>query len=155
MFVYHFRLRKGALAAGAAILVLTVALAIFLPGCHREEAAPIVAATEEQRQSFLTELGWSVSSVPIETLDLQLPQQWDGEWKDYVSLQTEQGLPFADYSGQQVRRYTYTVGNYPGVENGVQINLYVCGEQLIGGDVISLGENEFQSGLLFPKQENT
>ncbi len=156
MFVYHFRLRKGVLAAGAAVLALTVALALFLPGCHRDQPpAPIPAATEEQRQSFLADLGWSVSDVPVETLDLQLPQQWDGEWKDYAALQSDQGLPFADHRGQQVRRYTYDVTNYPGVEKGVQLNLYVCGEQLIGGDVISLGENGFQAGLAFPQQEKT
>ncbi len=155
MFVYHFRLRKGVLAAGIAILSLAVCLALFLPGCHSEEAVPIIAATEEQRQAFLADLGWAVSSSPIETLDLQLPPRLEGEWKDYADLQSEQGLPFADYKGQQVHRYTYSVTNYPGVEKGVQINLYICGEQLIGGDVISLGENGFQSGLTFPKQSKT
>ena len=68
MFVYHFRLRKGMLAAGAAILALTVALSIFLPGCHHEESTPIAAATEDQRQSFLADLGWAVNSAPTETL---------------------------------------------------------------------------------------
>lgn len=155
MFVYHFRLRKRMLAAGAAVLALVVVLAVVLPGCRAEENEPIIAGTEEQQLAFLSGLGWAVDATPIETLDLQLPEKWEGDWEDYAKLQSEQGLPFADCKGQQVRRYTYNVTNYPGIEKGVQINLYIWGEQLIGGDVVSLGENGFRAGLVFPKQEKT
>ena len=40
-------------------------------------------------------------------------------------------------------------------EKGVQVNLFVCGDQLIGGDILSLAENGFQTGLAFPKQDKT
>ncbi|MBE6919713.1 MAG: DUF4830 domain-containing protein [Ruminococcaceae bacterium] len=155
MFVYHFRLRKRALAAGAAAIVLVIALAVLLPGCRGSDAAPIAAGTAEQRLAYLTGLGWAVDAEPVETLDLQLPERLEGEWADYAKLQSEQGLPFADCAGQPVRRYTYTVTNYPGIEKGVQANLFICGEQLIGGDIIVLGEGGFQTGLAFPKQEKT
>ena len=156
MFVYHFRLRKQVLAAAAAVVALVIALAIFLPGCRsNRETEPIMAGTEEQRLAFLTGLGWAVEPAPIETLDLQLPEKWEGDWEAYAKLQTEQGLPFADFAGQQVRRYTYNVTNYPGTEKGVQANLFICGDQLIGGDIMALGEGGFQAGLTFPKQEKT
>lgn len=155
MFVFHFRLRKRILAAATAGLVLLLALALVLPGCRTQEAEPIQAATEEQRLAFLTGLGWAVDAEPVETLDLQLPEKLAGDWAAYAQLQADQGLPFGDFAGQAVRRFTYTVTNYPGVENGVQLNLYVCGEQLIGGDVISTGANGFQSGLSFPEQGKT
>lgn len=155
MFVYHFRLRKRVLAAGAAVIAMVVALAVILPGCRKEENSPIILETEEQQRDFLAGLGWVVDPTPIETLDLQLPEQWTADWADYVKLQSDQGLPFSDYKGHPVRRYTYTVTNYPGIEKGVQLNLYLCGAQLVGGDVMSLGENGFQAGLVFPKQEKT
>ena len=155
MFVYHFRLRKSLLAAGAAAAALIIALAVILPGGRPKEATPIMAGTEEQRLAFLTGRGWAVDTAPVETLDLQLPDKWEGDWVDYTKLQAEQGLPFADFKGQQVRRYTYNVTNYPGIEKGVQINLYVWDQQLIGGDLVSLGENGFQAGLVFPKQQKT
>ena len=155
MFVYHFRLRKSLLAAGAAAAALIIALAVILPGCRPKESTPIMAGTEGQRLAFLTGLGWAVDTAPVETLDLQLPDKWEGDWVDYTKLQAEQGLPFADFKGQQVRRYTYNVTNYPGIEKGVQINLYVWDQQLIGGDLVSLGENGFQAGLVFPKQQKT
>lgn len=155
MFVCHFRLRKRLLAAGAAALALLVALVCILPGCRSKETQPITAGTEEQRLAYLESLGWTVEPTPVETLDLRLPDRLEGEWKDYAKVQSDQGLPFSNFAGQSVRRYTYNVTNYPGIEKGVQVNLFVCGEQLIGGDIISLAENGFQTGLAFPKQDKT
>ena len=153
MFVYHFRLRKRMLAAGAAVVALVVALAVVLPGCRAEENDPIIAGTQEQQLAFLSGLGWAVDATPIETLDLQLPQQLSGDWAAYAQLQEEQGLPFLSCAGQQVRRYTYQITNYPGRDRDVQANLYVCNGQLIGGDIMALGKNGFQAGLAFPQQE--
>ena len=155
MFVCHFRLRKRLLAAGAAVLALLIVLVCTLPGCRREEGAPIHVATEEQRLAYLESLGWAVDANPVETLGLRLPEQLEDEWKDYAQLQSHQDLPFAAFAGQSVRRYTYTVTNYPGIETGVQANLFVCGDQLIGGDIISLAENGFQTGLAYPQQGKT
>ena len=98
---------------------------------------------------------WTVDSTPVETLDLQLPRQLDGDWAAYARLQEEQGLPFLPCAGKQVRRYTYRVSNYPGREKDVQANLYVCDDQVVGGDIMGLGENGFQAGLAFPQQEKT
>ena len=151
MFVYHFRLRKRALAAGAAAIVLVIALAVLLPGCRGSDTAPIAAGTAEQRLAYLTGLGWAVDAEPVETLDLQLPSPLGDEWADYALLQEQQSLPFSQFAGQTARRYTYKVTNFPNVEKGVQVNLYVCSGQLIGGDVISTGKDGFQQGLAFPK----
>ncbi len=151
MFIVHFKLHKRAVLAAAVILVTVLSLALVLPGCHSDSNQPIPAETEEQRLAYLTELGWTVNTQPIETLDLQLPSPLDGEWENYAALQEQQGLPFRQFAGQTVRRYTYTVTNFPNVEKGVQVNLYVSGGQLIGGDVVATGKNGFQQGLEFPK----
>ena len=72
----------------------------------------------------------------------------------YLALQQEAGLPLADYDGQTVTRCTYTVTNYPGRTGDVQANLYLCGDVIVGGDIMALGENGFQASLLYPA-ENT
>ena len=151
MYVIHLKLRKRAMLASAAVVVMCICAAFLLPGCRSDAPEPIPAATEEQRQAYLSDLGWSVNSTPVETMDLQLPQTLNEGWLEYAKLQDEQNLPFSNYAGQTVRRFTYTVTNYPGIPQSVQINLYVCEDQLIGGDVISLGENGFQTGLSFPQ----
>ena len=151
MFIVHFKLHKRAVLATALLLVTALTLAFVLPGCHAGKDQPISAETDEQRLTYLNELGWQVNSEPVETLDLQLPSPLGDTWADYALLQEQQNLPFSQFAGQTVRRYTYTVTNFPNVEKGVQVNLYVSNGQLIGGDVIATGKNGFQQGLEFPK----
>ena len=151
MFIVHFKLHKRTVLAAALLIITTLTLAFGLPGCQSVSDQPVAAETEEQRLAYLADLGWQVEPQPLETLDLQLPSPLGDEWADYALLQEQQSLPFSQFAGQTVRRYTYKVTNFPNVEKGVQVNLYVCSGQLIGGDVISTGKDGFQQGLAFPK----
>ena len=140
--------RKRALYLCAALMLIICVLA----GCgEKKEQAPIPAATNAQRLSYLGERGWQVDPEPLETLALQLPHELEQDYSDYVKLQAGQGFPFAQCAGQTASRYTYQVNNYPGYDGPVQINLWVCGGVLVGGDVIAPGEGGFQAGLAFPK----
>ena len=95
--------------------------------------------------------GWQTEEQPVRTLTVQLSLAGQ---EDYLALQQEAGLPLADYDGQTVTRCTYTVTNYPGRTGDVQANLYLCGDVIVGGDIMALGENGFQASLLYPA-ENT
>lgn len=151
MRVIHFTRRRMALMSLA--LGLVIGSALLLAGCFGgdKETEVITAATNEERVAYLEALGWQVEPQPIETLDLQLPEKLEGEWDAYAKLQKGQGLPFSEFAGQAVKRYTYTVTNYPEIPQGVQANLYLWGDQIIGGDVIFTGQGGFQTDLAFPK----
>lgn len=154
MFVVHIKnIRRLAVIGGGA--VLAVALLCVLVGCFGKSSAPdqqpISAASNDERLAYLTELGWQVDPEPIETLNLQLPEDLAEECGEYVAIQDQQGLPFGQFGGKTVSRYTYTVTNYPDCSGPVQVNLYVCDERLIGGDVVATGENGFVQGLAFPE----
>ena len=113
--------RRNAILTLAGV-VLAAVLALVLAGCFGgKQAESVTLADDAARVEYLTQLGWQA------------------------------GFPFADYAGQAVRRYTYAVGNYPGVPEGVQANLYLCGGTLIGGDIIATGKGGFQRELTFPK----
>ena len=118
MYVVHFKRRSAILTlAGVA---LAAVLALVLAGCFGGKPAEAVTLSDDAaRVEYLTQLGWQTDSQPLETLDLQLPENLEEKWADYTALQKQQGFPFADYAGQSVRRYTYAVGNYPGVQEGV------------------------------------
>lgn len=150
MYVLHLT-RRGATAAG--MVALLAAAVVLLAGCFHKEAEPVTLPDEESRIAYLTALGWQVSPQPVETLDLQLPAEWGETWQEYSELQRQQDFPFTDYAGQPVRRYTYAVTNYPYVEKGVQANLYLCGDVLIGGDIIATGQGGFQTVLTYPEGE--
>ena len=151
MRVIHITRRRMALMSLA--LGLVIGSALLLAGCFGgdKETEVITAATNEERVAYLEALGWQVEPQPIETLDLQLPEKLEGEWDAYAKLQKGQELPFSQFAGQAVKRYTYTVTNYPDIPQGVQANLYLWGDQIIGGDVIFTGQGGFQTDLAFPK----
>ena len=151
MRVIHITRRRMALMSLA--LGLVIGSALLLAGCFGgdKETEVITAATNEERVAYLEALGWQVEPQPIETLDLQLPEKLEGEWDAYAKLQKGQGLPFSEFAGQAVKRYTYTVTNYPEIPQGVQANLYLWGDQIIGGDVIFTGQGGCQTDLAFPK----
>ena len=111
----------------------------------------VPAATAEERAAYLAGFGWQIAPEPVETLHLQLPEDLSAEWRDYLKLQQSQGLPFGDYAGCEAERYTYNILNYPGVERGVQANIFVADGIVIAGDVVSTGEQSFQQGLAFPE----
>ena len=126
LYVIHMRFSRRRCLLAAAALLLVTGMSLLLAGCfggaHQEET---MLSTNEQRVAYLQELGWQVSPEPIETLDLQLPEELAPQWGEYLTLQAKQGLPFADCAGQAVRRFTYTVANYPGFPDGVQANLFL------------------------------
>ena len=70
---------------------------------------------------------------------------------EIMELMEGETFPFSEFAGQAVKRYTYTVTNYPEIPQGVQANLYLWGDQIIGGDVIFTGQGGFQTDLAFPK----
>ena len=134
----------------ASIFAVVAAAAVVLAGCFADKEEAITLVDTTAMVEYLQGLGWQVESDPIETLDLQLPQQLTESWGDYAAMQDEQGFPFTDYAGQPIRRYTFRVMNYPGVESGVQANLYLCEDVLIGGDIVATGKGGFQHGLAYP-----
>ena len=140
MRVIHITRRRMALMSLA--LGLVIGSALLLAGCF---------GGNKETEAYLEALGWQVEPQPIETLDLQLPEKLEGEWDAYAKLQKGQGLSFSEFAGQAVKRYTYTVTNYPEIPQGVQANLYLWGDQIIGGDVIFTGQGGFQTDLAFPK----
>ncbi|MBE6940079.1 MAG: DUF4830 domain-containing protein [Ruminococcaceae bacterium] len=154
MYYVHVKFpkrRAGLLMCLVALVLVTTAI---LSGCwgKSDPGTAVPGSTNEERLAYLTGLGWEVKPEPVETLELQLPENLKGEYGDYLKLQQENGLPFQQYGGKQVTRYTYTVCNHPAAEKGAQVNLYLHEGQIIGGDVILTGENGFQAGLQFPKQ---
>lgn len=77
LYVIHMRFSRRRCLLAAAALLLVTGMSLLLAGCfdgaHQEET---MLSTNEQRVAYLQELGWQVSPEPIETLDLQLPEDW-------------------------------------------------------------------------------
>ena len=152
MFVLTTCLRKKRAILVGTLLVLLVAGGLLWRGvCGRSAPAGSTAMKDnDARLAYLAELGWEVDAEPIETMELQLPEELSGSYAAYNELQLAQGFDLRDYLGQGVSRWTYQVRNYPGRPEDVQLNLYLCEDRPIAGDIIAGGEGGFQGTLRYP-----
>ena len=126
-------MRRRQLAMAAAGVLAALALLLIVPGCQRGggKTEPVKAADNAARVAYLEDLSGHT---------------------EYTALQKDLGLPFDQCGGKTATRYTYTVLNYPDIPQGVQANLFVCGDQVIAGDITSLGQDGFRRSLQFPEQ---
>lgn len=115
--------------------------------------APLLAATNEQRVTYLNGLGWEVDAEPLESLKLTLPDKMEEPYLSYNALQLRQGFDLTPYLGETLERYTYRVTNYPDHPKGCQADVYVYDGAVVAGDVICAGANGFIDTLDFPTGE--
>lgn len=152
MFVLTTRLRKKRAILVGVLVILLIAGGLLWRGLSRDAEAPeeTVLRDNEDRIAYLKELGWEVDEEPIESMDLQLPEELTGSYAAYNELQLAQGFDLRDYLGKGVSRWTYQVRNYPDRPEDVQLNLYLCEGRPIAGDIIAGGEGGFQGTLRYP-----
>ena len=159
MFILTARLNRKRLAAAAAALVVLcgTALALGTPGADTAADAPIPSSpstkvkTEEDRIAFLESFGWQVEPTPVSVEEMLIPEAFDESYAEYLSLQQSQGFDLTEYCGKRVKRYTYTITNYPTGESGVQVSILIYKNKVVGGEVLSPQLNGFLHGLTRPQ----
>ena len=139
------------LAGGALLCAL-----IFAAGqLHQRNTSALPSphniSDNDARVRYLADWGWDAAPSATETLDLVLPQTLNDAYAAYNELQAENGMDLSACCGKRVKRYTYAVHNYPGQPEGVQANLYLCGDTVVAGDIFSTGADGFISSLHYPK----
>ena len=121
MFVYSIKSRQIKLFLLLAFVVVT-AISLFVLSRESTDVANndksnIKASTESERLSFISQFGWEVDEDPIEVCEVIIPTEFDETYTQYNEIQTKQGFDLKNYSGMRVKRWTYSVKNYPGYEN--------------------------------------
>lgn len=148
--------RKLTLGVAAAALLCCCAIALNFGQATIREVSGSTAPqakgvkSNQDRIDYLAAYGWEVSQDPIATQELLIPEEMDDSYQEYLALQADQGFDLEKYAGKRVKRYTYEVLNYPSGETGVQVNLLVCKNTVIGGEVLSPRLDGFLHGLAMP-----
>ena len=152
MFVLTTCLRKKRAILVGTLVVLLAAGGILWRGLSGRSAPAGSTALKDNdaRLAYLAELGWEVDAEPIETMELQLPEELSGSYAAYNELQLAQGFDLRSCLGKTVTRYTYQVRNYPERPEDVQLNLYLLEGCPVAGDIIAGGEGGFQATLRYP-----
>lgn len=156
MFIFNMRLPRRKRYWIIPLATVFVLLLIFF-FCRKPASRSLCGSpelrTNNQRVTYIQKMGWKIRPEPIETLRLLLPKPLTEPYLSYNQLQKKQGFNLEDYRGKQITRYTYTITNYPHRPDGVQLNLYICKNTPVAGDVISIGEKGFRAGLAFPGEK--
>lgn len=151
MMIWTTRFTRKKAVFAVLLLGAVMALAIFLTaGRSTEEPTSMCLDTNEARVEYLESMGWQVEQEPLETLQFLLPKTLEEPYLSYNELQDSQGFDLSTCCGKQVARFTYAVTNYPDRPTGVQLNLYICENQPVAGDVFCAGADGFQNTLVYP-----
>ena len=158
MLIVTAKLPRRALTLGGLLAAVLVCAGSVLPafspalpaGVEKSSPPPAKVRSNADRVEYLSEYGWDVSPEPLSTEELFIPKEMDESYQEYLDLQTAQGFDLTQYAGKRVKRYTYEIYNYPSGESGVQANLLVYRNTVVGGEVLSPKLNGFLHGLAMP-----
>ena len=153
MFVYSIKSRQIKLFLLMAFVVVTT-ISLFVlsresTGVANNDKYNIKASTESERLSFISQFGWEIDEDPVEVCEVIIPTDFDETYTQYNEIQIKQGFDLKTYSGMRVKRWTYSVKNYPGYENKsyIRINILVYDGLVVGGDVSSIELDGFMHGF--------
>ena len=154
MIIFTARIPKRRLMAGAAAVLCCVSAVLAFGLTLRGRSVAVSAEvkhikTNDDRLAYLSGLGWQVSSQPIATEELLIPEEFDDSYAGYLKLQEDQGFDLGRYRGKRVKRYTYQLTNYPAQAEPVQISLLIYRDKVIGGQIQS-SSGSFLHGLALP-----
>ena len=155
MYIFTVTLTKAKISALTAVLLFIIMVCIYIiPAFFDVKAVStndkyLIKNTEKGRQDFINSLGWIVEKKPFLTEKMTVPPELDKIYADYNEIQKSQGLDISAYQGKKVDKYTYRVTNYPDKAIIVYINIFVCSDRVIAGDINSPNlENGFIKNFL-------
>lgn len=146
---------KKVMLALAAVAALVLALILLLGGGETAQTAAPAANSNDGRVEFLKSFGWDVTTSPVQSSQVKIPEQPDEVFNRYNALQKGQSYDLSQYAGKKVMRYVYKINNYPGATDPVYATLLVYKNEIIGGDVTNTSARGKIQGFKMPEQAAT
>ena len=153
MLVMTAKIDMKKILFGLAIAVALIAALILLfgGGGEAEPTAVTGVTNNDGRIKFLTDLGWEVTTSPVESGQVKIPAESTEVYDRYNSLQKSQGYDLTPYAGKNVMRFVYQINNFPGATEPVYATLLIYKNQVIGGDVTDTSAKGVIRGLKMPE----
>ncbi len=103
---------------------------------------------------FVSRYGWEVINEPDDVREVIIPVEFDDVYKNYNDIQLAQGYNLEKYAGERVKKWTFTITNYPQYEDEdcIKINILIFEGKVIGGDVCSVKLDGFMHGFALDKE---
>ena len=95
---------KKILLGLAAVAALVLALILLLGGGKAAETGAPALNSNDGRVKFLEDLGWQVTTTPVESSQVRIPEAGSQVFTRYNQLQLSQGYDLSQFSGKKVMR---------------------------------------------------
>ena len=142
---------KKIMLALTAVAALVLALIMLLGSKDTAQTAAPAPSANDGRVKFLQDFGWDVTTSPVESGRVRIPEEASEVFDRYNTLQKGQGYDLSKYAGKTVMRHVYKVNNYPGAVEPVYATLLVYKNQIIGGDVTDTAAKGHIRGFKMPE----
>ncbi len=139
----------------AAVIVLVAGAIMLFGGSDAEPTSAATVSNNDARVAFLKSFGWDVTTSPVESSQVRVPETSSEVFDRYNALQKSQGYDLSTYAGKTVMRFVYKINNYPGATEPVYATLLVYKNQIIGGDVTDTSAKGVVRGFKMPQQDTT
>ena len=144
---------KKILLVLAAVAAVILALVLVAGGDDAAQTAAPAVSSNDGRVKFLQDFGWDVTTSPVESGQVKIPDRSSEVFDRYNALQKGQGYDLSKFAGKTVMRYVYKLNNYPGATEPVYATVLVHKNEIIGGDVTDTSAKGHIRGFKMP--ENT
>ena len=136
--------------AGIAAVIVALILILGDGGETAATASPSLA-TNDGRVQFLESFGWDVTTSPVQSTQVKIPEEMSDVFRRYNALQLSQGYDLQSFAGKTVMRYVYEIVNYPGATEKVLATLLVHRGKVIGGDITDTAPGGKRCGFKGPQ----
>ena len=143
--------KKIALIIAGVIVAIAAIIMLWGGGDDTTPTASTNLSNNDARVAFLKEFGWDVTTSPVESSQVRIPEKSSEVFDRYNALQKSQGYDLSAFAGKTVMRYVYKINNYPGATEPVYATLLIYKNQIIGGDVTNTAAKGAIQGFKMPQ----
>ncbi len=118
-----------------ALFFATVLFGILCIDFLGEFSSKNVAIDNFQRIDYLRQMGLNPVEEAYNLQEFTIPNLNSADFKKYNNIQNEAGYDLTGYIGKTANVYTYRLLNSSGNDTDYFVNLIVCDDIIIGGDI--------------------
>ena len=134
-----------------AVAALILAVVLLAGGKDAAQTGAPAVSGNDGRVKFLRDFGWDVTTSPVESSQVRIPETASEVFDRYNALQKSQGYDLSPYAGKAVMRYVYKINNYPGATEPVYATVLVHKNKVIGGDITDTSAKGQIRGFKMPE----
>lgn len=132
----------------AALIAAVIIILILLGQFFTIRSSGLDGSTNAHRVEYINSLGVKINETP-EVKSITVPEEFGAVYEKYNQLQKKAGFDLTPYKGKPAKVYTYRLTD----SEDMRVNIIVCGECIIGGDISSV-RIDGEMRPLTPEQEN-